>query len=654
MRIKKISIFAAIAAFALNYGASAANAQFPVLLHSHNDYTRTMPFYEAYSQHIFSIECDMFYRNGKFLVGHDEKDLKDDVTFDRLYLEPLINVYRLNGGKPYADSDAKIQLMVEIKSNNTDAYMKAFVAKIKKHPEVFDPTVNPNACSIVVTGQYEPSADKFAQYPEYITFDGDINTDYTPEQLKRVAMFSVNFEAYSIWNGKGTLIKKENDAVQALIDKAHKMGKPIRFWGAPESLTAWNTFLTMGVDYINTDHPAQCAEFFSNWGAKNYVISANAKANTDHKVIRNDRLDKITRNFSGFQDDKMQLTERQPIYTPTYLNDGQDKPIKNVILLIGDGMGLTQVVATDRVNNGLTMFMMKHFGISQTSSNDAFTTDSAAGGSALATGVKTNNRHISANADGSANPSLTDHFINLGKSVGVVSLGNAVDATPATYYAHNTERDSSDAITRDLLESPITLLAGSGIREFTHRHDGIDMIKALSDKGFRFIRNIKDINTAPGKVVCIDDEMDKAADVNNIDYLARTTVESIKKLQSVKNDGFFLMVEGAKIDYAGHSQYFPGCILETLSFDKAVAEALKFADSNGETLVIVTADHETGGLTLIDGDNNTGHVVGYYLTNDHTPMTVPVFAYGPGSQNFIGKQLNIEINQKIKALTSKK
>ena len=94
--------------------------------------------------------------------------------------------------------------------------------------------------------------------------------------------------------------------------------------------------------------------------------------------------------------------------------------------------------------------------------------------------------------------------------------------------------------------------------------------------------------------------------------------------------------------------------METLSLDKTVAEALKFADSNGETLVIVTADHETGGLTLVDGDNKTGHTVGYYFTNDHTPITVPVFAYGPQSQQFIGKQQNTDICNKIKAITSKK
>ncbi len=649
--MKKTCIFTVLTAAALSFNSLPALAQYPVLLHSHNDYTRTMPFYEAYSQHIYSIECDMFYKDGEFLVGHDEEDLKADVTFDRLYLKPLINVYGLNGGRPYANSEAHIQLMVEIKSNNTDAYMKAFAAKVKEYPEIFDPAVNPYACRIVVTGNV-PSPDKFSKYPSYITFDGNINEKYTSEQLKQVGMFSICFTNYSQWNGKGTLIKKDKEAIEGLISKVHDMGKPIRFWGAPESITAWNTFYSMGIDYINTDHPAACGEFFSNWDTKNYMIGAKPKS--EHKVIRNDRLDKITRNFSGFQDDKMQLAERQPIYTPTYLNDGADKPVKNVILIIADGMGLAQPVATERVNGGLTLFNMKHMGISETTSNDAYTTDSAAGGSALATGVKTNNRHIAANEDGSPNPSLSDHFAALDKAVGVVSLGNAADATPAVFYAHNTERDSADEITRDLLKSPISLLAGSGINEFTKRHDGIDLVKALGKKGFSFVRNINDINASKSKVICIDEEMGAAANVNNLDYLARTTDESIKKLQSLSSKGFFLMVEQAKVDYAGHSRYFPGCIMETLSLDKTVAEALKFADSNGETLVIVTADHETGGLTLVDGDNNTGHTVGYYFTNDHTPITVPVFAYGPQSQQFIGKQQNTDICNKIKAITSKK
>ena len=246
--MKKISLITIIAAAALTFGIAPVRAQqYPILLHSHNDYSRTMPFYEAYSQHLFSVECDMYYTNGKFLVGHDPEDLKEDVTFDRLYLEPLINVYNLNGGRPYAGSEEHFQLVVEIKSDNTDAYMKAFVEKIKKYPEIFDPSVNPYACHIVVTG-HVPSPDKFSQYPSYVTFDGDINENYTPEQLKQVGMISMCFASYSVWNGKGTIIAKEKAVIEDLIARVHALGKPIRFWGAPESVTVWTTFYSMGVD----------------------------------------------------------------------------------------------------------------------------------------------------------------------------------------------------------------------------------------------------------------------------------------------------------------------------------------------------------------------------------------------------------------------
>lgn len=110
------------------------------------------------------------------------------------------------------------------------------------------------------------------------------------------------------------------------------------------------------------------------------------------------------------------------------------------------------------------------------------------------------------------------------------------------------------------------------------------------------------------------------------------------------------MVEGAKIDYAGHAKSLPGSVIETLSFDLAVAEALKFADENGETLVVVTGDHETGGLVLLDGDEKTGRVMGVYVTNDHTPTMLPVYAYGPGSDKFIGTYRNTEIAHRIKKL----
>ena len=114
--------------------------------------------------------------------------------------------------------------------------------------------------------------------------------------------------------------------------------------------------------------------------------------------------------------------------------------------------------------------------------------------------------------------------------------------------------------------------------------------------------------------------------------------------------GGFTVGEGAKIDYAGHSRCLPGSIIEMLSFDLAVAEALKFADTNGGTLVIVTADHETGGLVVVDGDEHTGRVTGVYVSDDHTPAMLPVFAYGPGADKFCGTYMNTEIARRIKSL----
>ena len=107
------------------------------------------------------------------------------------------------------------------------------------------------------------------------------------------------------------------------------------------------------------------------------------------------------------------------------------------------------------------------------------------------------------------------------------------------------------------------------------------------------------------------------------------------------------MAEGAQIDYGGHAENVPYVVTEMLDFDKLIGEAMRFADSNGETLVIVTADHETGGLTLLDGDLKSGYVDGNFSTNDHTAIMVPVFAYGPNSLSFRGIYENTEIYQKI-------
>lgn len=624
----------------------AAAAQPPVLIHSHNDYAQRVPFYQAYAQQVSSIEADVFLHDGQLLVGHDVEDLRADMTFEALYVEPIVTLFARNGGRAFRDSDQTLQLMVELKSE-TDPTLRAVAALLGRWPEVFDPEVNPAAVRVAVTGRV-PAPEAFDRYPRFLGFDGAWDADYTPEQLERIALISTNFRDFSQWNGKGTIIPAEKERLEQVIDRAHEQGKPVRFWNAPEGTTVYYTFYDMGIDYINTDKPEVCAAFFADFGNKNFRIGERRTASSG--VTGTKRLDRTTRDFRGFQNDKLQLSEGIDTYRPTHRNDGGKGRIRNVIFLIGDGMGLSQITAAAYANCGLTLMNFNYIGLQWNNALGAFTTDSAAGGSALATGERHANRHISMTEEGEAVPSLSDWFRGKGLPVGVVTLGNAVDATPTAFYGHSVERDNADELTRCLLDTPVDLLCGSGIRQFTERGDGIDLIGELS-KNYRFVRSIDEINAAEGRVVCIDERMDEAAEESNLGLLAEATRAAIDKLQERGDKGFFLMVEGAKIDYAGHSRCLPGSVIEMLSFDLAVAEALKFADENGQTLVVVTADHETGGLVLLDGDEQSGRIMGVYTTDDHTPAMLPVFAYGPGADRFCGTYLNTEIARRIRELT---
>ena len=624
-----------------------AAAQMPVILHSHNDYNRTAPFWEAYSQHCGSIEADVFLQDGEILVAHNREDLSADCTLRNMYIEPIVKLFRSHEGRMWEESEDRLILLVDLKS--ADA-LPGVVSLVEEHPDVF---ASEKGVRVVISGN-TPAPSEFGNYPSCIWFDGLLSEDYTPAQLARVGMISENFRDYARkWNGKGRMVDAELERVRAAIAKAHEMGKPIRFWGGPEGTTAYFTFWKLGVDIINTDKPAVACQFFSDWGNKNFIMGRHKVRSG---VTGTKKLDAATRDFSGFQNEKLQLTRRIPTYTPTYRNDGCKKKIKNVILLIGDGMGLNQIIAGAYANQrDLTLLKLKSIGLQFYNPQDDFIGDSASGGSALATGELSWTRHISSNHNGTEEYSpLTDYFKGLGKATGVVSLGDVADATPAVFYGHTSERDSTDRITRYMLTSDVDLICGSGRDYFEEpRKDGIDMIAGTRANGYTYITDALRVNQTPGKVICLDNRMGAYATEETLDFLADITKASIDKMVSSSPKGFFLMVEGAKIDYAGHSDCFPASVIEQLGFDLAIAEALKFADSNGETLVVVTADHETGGLTLLDGDLESGHVLAVYNSDDHTPTVVPVFAYGPGSREFTGTYINTEIARTIKRLVTK-
>ena len=626
-------------------GMTLSAQENPVLIHSHNDYWRPVPFWTAYSSKLYSYEADIYYVDGQIYVAHDREDIKPENTLEKLYIEPIVSVYKANEGKPWKDAKHGIQLLVDIK-DETDPSMQALSEAFGRYPEVFDRSVNPYGVQIAITGNF-PEPEDFDKWPKFMGIDGRLDIDYTPEQFERVVLISESLRDFVKWNGKGTLIPEQEEKLKEVIDRVHKMGRPIRFWSTPECETTYYTFYNLGIDFVNTDQPAVASAFFSNFANKGFQVGADAAA--EGGVTRFANLDKTTRDFAGFQNDKLKLSKGIETYAPAYGKMG--KKVKNVIYLIGDGLGLNQATAAYYANkNQLTIFNISDIGFQTNNALGAFTTDSAAAGSALATGEANANRHISSTTDGENIPSLSNFFDQKNYSVGVLTLGNIADATPAAFYGHNVERDNADEITRYLLNGHVDLLCGSGMREFTKRNDGVDLIGELKKSGYAFITDASAITDQKGKVICIDERMDEAVEESTMNLLADATKDAIEYLQTQSDKGFFLMVEGAKIDYAGHAKSVPGSIIETFSFDLAVAEALKFADQNGETLVVVTGDHETGGLVLLDGDEQTGRVMGVYVTNDHTPAMLPVYAYGPGAEKFTGVYRNTEIARRIKSM----
>lgn len=253
--------------------AGIALAQYPVRIHSHNDYTRRLPFYQAYAQQAYSIEADIYTgkTEGELLVAHDRHELEKAATLDELYIEPIVSLYKLNGGRAWRGSENALQLLIDLKTP-VHPTLDWLIAKLDRYPEVFDPSVNPYAVRVVISGN-RPAPSDFTKYPSCIRFDGRIDVDYTPAQLERIALISENFRKYSVWDGKGAMAVPEKEKVMAVTDKAHAWGKPMRFWGAPDGVVAWNTFYRMGIDFINTDKPEACADFFIKFDNKTSSLS---------------------------------------------------------------------------------------------------------------------------------------------------------------------------------------------------------------------------------------------------------------------------------------------------------------------------------------------------------------------------------------------
>ncbi|MFH0759230.1 MAG: alkaline phosphatase, partial [Bacteroidota bacterium] len=303
----------------------------------------------------------------------------------------------------------------------------------------------------------------------------------------------------------------------------------------------------------------------------------------------------------------------------------------------------------------------QHIGLSKTSSATHKVTDSGASGTAMATGTKTYNGAIGVDTLHQRVSNITEVVSEYGWKTGVVSTSSVTHATPASFYAHVEQRGMEEAIALQLFDSNIDFFAGGGIGYLNRREDGQDLFASAAAKGF-FLDTLALKNAAslkPGQkygYLLAQDGMPPITEGRG-DFLSEATSLAIAQL-SAENDHFFLMVEGSQIDWAGHENNTEYMIGEMLDFEKVIRVALDFAEKDGHTLVVVTADHETGGFTLSGGINKeTGHgdyniLEPTFATTGHSATMIPVFAYGPGAGEFTGIYENTELFTKMTALAS--
>ncbi len=276
------------------------------------------------------------------------------------------------------------------------------------------------------------------------------------------------------------------------------------------------------------------------------------------------------------------------------LTSARPPKVENIILLIGDGMGPAQVTALMQAQGSEPINMERATvgGFVKTSSANNRVTDSAAAATAFATGQKTNNGHLGVNVNGEPLETILEKAEKAGLATGLVATTYLEHATPGAFYGHNADRNAREEISAQLQEAGIEVTLGQ-------------------------VKN-----------------------------LAEATGEALTVLTGKR--GFFLMVEGSFIDSAGHDNDPERLLKEMRDFDGAVGVALDYAETHPKTLVIITADHETGGLTIPSGDENfllpDSGIEFEWGTGGHSAVIVPLFVYGPGATQFGGVHENTEIN----------
>lgn len=369
----------------------------------------------------------------------------------------------------------------------------------------------------------------------------------------------------------------------------------------------------------------------------------------------------------------------------------QRKPVQNVIYLIGDGMGFGAVSSLLLSESEVTGFEMAPvIGLNETCSANNYVTDSPAGGTALATGTRTCNGYMGVDPQGQQLESILKKAQQWNKKTGIVVNTVLTEATPGAFYAGVKKRSESYRIAEQFVESGVDVAIGSGLSAFINRPDSVDLTASLIEKGYdvyldwksvlqttsqRFVgilpmsdvhrRNkpsTQSAGAADGAEVCLAARLaashdDAGADTTVLsepnEYLAKAVMKALSVLEKDSPDGFFLMVESAIIDGYGHNNDSEGMIEEMQEFNQTLKALVAYVQEHPNTLLVVTADHETGGTSVAYKSHEVGETVPLQLsfsTKGHTGTVVPVFAYGAGSEAFAGIMKNTDIPKRIENL----
>ncbi|MAP53421.1 MAG: alkaline phosphatase [Altibacter sp.] len=321
---------------------------------------------------------------------------------------------------------------------------------------------------------------------------------------------------------------------------------------------------------------------------------------------------------------------------------------KNIVLLIGDGMGLSQISAGFFYGDQPSNFeRFPVVGLLKTSASSDLITDSAASGTAYASGIKTYNGAIGMTKDTVAVKTIVELVSESDMSTGLIATSSITHATPASFYAHVASRRSYEEIATFLPHSDVDFFAGGGLKFFSERSDGRDLISELEQQGFEL--STQSLPKQPSEkkqaILLAEDALPTMLEGRG-NFLPEATQLALDHL-SENTNGFFLMVEGSQIDWGGHANDADYLIAEQLDFDTTIGVVLAYMIENPDTLLIVTADHETGGFTLATDTGDYNKIKPSFSTTGHSASLIPIFAKGPGANLFGGIYENTGVFHKI-------